>query len=238
VYLFEEGEPLLPASEGAPPGRQYLGEFRVTEAAAQGATLQPVLPLDQFESQRLAAQRAPWVMYEVMPRDSHEIFAAMSEEEIKSKIPPESVEEYLRHGKPAGPDDDQWHRAAFDETGKRLPPDQMEGAAKVLYQRRLHDYALEFDELAQRRAVMLADREGVKRDLERLKEALASAQKLREFRTDEIEKLTTDLANVTRDRQAIEAHFREVQQQVAEAEMRLAETLERNRQLAQELAAR
>jgi hypothetical protein len=238
VFLFEEGEPVLPAPDGTPRGPQYLGEFRVIETAPQGASLQSVLPLDDFERQRLTISKGPWAVYEVMPADRHDIFANLTEDELKQKIPPRSVTEYLRHGKEANADDDESRKVGIDESGKQLPPGQLANAAKVLYQRRLRDYALEFDALAERRAVLLADLEGVKRDIQRLVAALASAKELQAFREDEIARLKVDLQGVTKERLAIESQLAKVRQQVAKAEALLAQALERNRQLVQELAAR
>jgi hypothetical protein len=238
VFLFEDGEPALPAPDGTPRGPQYLGEFRVSKVDPQVAKLLPVLPLDDFERGRLTASKGPWAMHEVMPVDRYSIFAKLTEEELKAKIPPQSVNEYLRHGKDANADDDEWHKVGFDESGKRLPPDQLANAANVLYQRRLRDYALEFDELSERRSVLLADLEGVKRDNQRLVAAQASAKELQAFREDEIARLNTDLQGVTKELEAIDAHLAKVQLQVARAEALLAQALERNRQMAQELAAR
>ena len=185
VVLFEEGEPQLPGQDGAPRGKQYLGEFRVTAADAQTATLEPVLPLDEFEKRRIAASQPPWIMYDTMPADRHQIFAGMSEDDLKQKLPPQSANEYIRHGKDAGPDDEEVRQAGFDETGKRLPPDQLAQAAKKLYQRRLRDYAVEFDELAQRKLELLVDIDGIRKDNERLATALEGAKKLQAFREDE-----------------------------------------------------
>jgi hypothetical protein len=238
VFLFEEGEPELPAAGAAPRGPQYLGEFRVTEAAAQGATLQPVLPLDDFERRRLASSRGPWVMYEVMPTDRYEIFAGLSEEDLKKQLPPRSVNEYVRHGKEASADDDDLRKAGFDETDKRLPPDQIANATKTRYHRRLRDYALEFDQLAKQRAVLATDLEGVNLDIERLKASLVVAEQLKTFRQDEIRKLTAVLTGVAKERATIAAHLKQVQQQLARAEALLAETLRRNSDLARQLAAR
>jgi hypothetical protein len=238
VFLFEEGEPQQPADDGTPRGPQYLGEFRVIEAAGQQATLQPALPLDEFELRRLASSRGPWSMYEVMPQDRHRIFAEMSDDELKQKLPRQSVDEYLRHGKEAGPDDDEWHRVGVDESGNRLPPDQIGDAARQLYQRRLRDYAVEFDELASRRAVLEADREGVKRDNQRLQAALADGKALQASRENEIQRLNIDLTGVTKERDTIQTHLSQVQQQLARAQQLLTETLRRNSEMARELAAR
>ncbi|HEY3393954.1 MAG TPA: hypothetical protein VGK58_14675, partial [Lacipirellulaceae bacterium] len=237
VALFEVGEPALPEG-GQPRGAQYLGQFRVTAASGQTTTLQPVLPLDDFERQRLAASRGPWIMYDTMPADRYKTFAEMSEEELRQKMPPQSVEEYIRHGKEARTDDDPLRVVGFDETGKQLPPDQLSTAAKKLYQRRLRDYSVEFDELARRRLVLSVDIAAGKNDLERLQAALTSAQQLQAFREDEIKKLQVDLAGATKDQQAIEQHLAKLKQQLDRGNQLLAETLERNRELVRQLAAR
>jgi hypothetical protein len=237
VALFDVGESALPA-EGQPRGAQYLGQFRVTAATGQTATLQPVLPLDNFEQQRLTASRGPWIMYDTMPADRYKIFAGMTEEELRQKMPPQTVEEYIRHGKEATDDDDPLRVAGFDETDKRLPPDAVATAAKKLYQRRLRDYSIEFDELARRRLVLSVDIEAGKKDLERLQAALTSAQQLQAFREDEIKKLQVDLAGATKDQQAIEQHLAKLKQQLERGNQLLAETLERNRQLERQLSAR
>ena len=152
VYVFEEGAARVARRRRhAARCAQYLGEFRVIEAAGQQARLLPVLPFDQFEQRRLAASRGPWAIYEMMPPDRHAIFAGMSEEDLKKSLPRQSVEEYLRHGKDAVPDDPPERVVGFDADGKRLPPDQVDQAAKKVYQRRLRDYATEFDVLSRRR---------------------------------------------------------------------------------------
>jgi hypothetical protein len=237
VVVFEEGQPQSPAP-GAQRGAQYLGQFRVVQAEGQAATLEPILPLDNFERQRLSSSRGPWVMYDTMPADRHAIFARMSEEELRQKLPPQSVEEYLRHGKEASPDDPPARVVGFDENEKRLPPDQVDQAARKVYQRRQRDYALEFDELSRRRLELQVDIDAAKQDLERLTAANKSAQKLQAYRQDEIQKLNNDLAGITNERQAIERHLAQLQQRIANGRALLNETLRRNSQMARQLAAR
>jgi hypothetical protein len=236
VFVFEEGPAKPPAADGRPQGAQYLGEFRVAQAAGQEAALAPVLPMSEYERARLAASRGPWVIYETMPVDRHEVFAQMSEEELKQKLPPQSVEEYLRHGQEARPDDAEERQFGLDENGNRLPPGELNKAVKKLYQRRLRDYATEFDELGRRRVVMQADIEAVKKDIERLLAAIESAKKLQAFRQDEIRRLNIDLAGITKERQTIARHLAQVEQQLARVRELLAATLKRNGELAAQLA--
>ena len=261
VYVFEdELRPVTPppaaegAEEGAAPapapppvaarpgGRplQYIGAFNVTAAAAQQATLVPTQPIDpnDYELKRLAASRAPWVIYETMPMDRNELFAGMTEDQLKQLLPKQSVAEYLRHGKEATADDDPARKVGLDEEGKLLPADQIAKATKVLYQRRLRDYASEFDELSRRLNAMRADSEAVRKDNEQLIAANEAGKKLEAFRTAEKQKLTTDLAGVTKEKNAIQKHLDQVKQLLAKARQLTADALARNRELADQLTAR
>ncbi len=238
VYLFEDGPPQPPAAGGAPRGPQYLGQFIVAQVGPQQAMLQPVLPLDEFERRRLASSRGPWIVYETMPMDRHEIFAGMSDKELKQKLPAQSVNEYLRDDKPATADDDPARVIGYDENGKRLPPGDLAKATKKVYQRRLRDYASEFDELARRRIIMLAQIDAVKKDIDRLTAAQDVAKKLQAFREDERQKLNGDLAGVTKEKEAIERHLAQIKQQLARARELTEQLLRKNSQMAAELAAR
>jgi hypothetical protein len=135
-----------------------------------------------------------------MPVDQQKLFAGLTEEQLRKWLPEKSVQEYVRNGTVAGPDDDQWHRMGVDDEGKPVGPDNMDKAAKILYQRRLRDYSVEFDELARERVVLLANIAGVTKDNERLKSALVSAKALESFRTEEKQKLGVDLAGITKER--------------------------------------
>jgi hypothetical protein len=235
MFLFEDGPPAHPDPTQGP---QYLGEFRVTKVEGQQVTLSTVNELDDVEKQRLAKSAGNWALYETMPIDQLEIFAGLNEVELRKLLPEESVEEYIRQGTPVGPDDDEWHTAGFDEEGNPVGPENMDKAAKKLYQRRLRDYAIDFAELNRRRVVLLADIESVTKDTERLQAALASAEKLGAFREEEKRKLEIDLAGVKKERAIIETHLATVQQQLATARKLLNQAIAENRRLADELARR
>jgi hypothetical protein len=217
VFLFEQGEPTKPDPTKGP---QYLGEFRVTEAAGQTAMLVSVQLLDDFEKQRIARSRGPWALYETMPVDRFDIFKGLSEEQLRKWLPEKSIQEYLRHGTTANRDDDEFRRAGD------------------LYQRRLRDYASEFDALARQRIVMLADMAAVTKDNERLKSSFASAKETEAFRQEELRKLGIDRAGVVKEREIMERHLAMVQQQLANAKQLLAQALAENRRLADRLAGR
>ena len=244
VFLFEDGPPQPLAADGTPRSPQFLGEFTVGKPApqqtAQQASLFPVHQMqpNDFETRRLAASRGPWIMYETMPSDRYELYADLKEDQLKQLIPKQSLNEYLRNNTPATADDDPWRKVGFDENGVPLPPDQIGKAAKVLYQRRLREYAAEFDELARRRVAMLADMDAVKKDIAQLTIAQEIADKLKAQRTEERAKLTADLAGIRKEREAIDKHLAQVQQLLAKARQLTAEAQQRNRQLVAELTAR
>jgi hypothetical protein len=236
VYVFEEGAAELPAEDGTPRGKQYLGEFRIEKGEGQAVKLIPVHQLDQFEQQRLAASRSPWVIYETMPADRHAIFAGMSDEELRKTLPKQSIEEYIRHGKEATADDDEARQVGYDADGKRLPPEQLGEAAKRLYQRRLRDYATEFDELNRRRVAIDVATADTEQSIARITETLATENAVKASKERQVQQLKTDLAGIQKERQTIDRHLALVQQQLSRAQQLLDAALKRNAALARQLA--
>lgn len=240
VFMFEDGPPQPAAPNGAPRSPQYIGEFTVAQVAGQQASLVPVQPWapTDFEFRRLAASRGPWIMYETMPMDNYDTFAGLKEDQLKQILPKSSVSEYLRNGQPATDADDAFRKVALDADGNPLPPDKKEGVAKVIYRRRLRDYATEFDELFRRRVTTAAEIEAVKKDIAQLTTAEETGKKLQAFRTEERQKLTADLAGVTKEVQTIQQHLAQVQQLLAKARQLTADLMAKNRALTAELTAR
>jgi len=235
VYVFEAGEvnPTDPAS-----GRQYLGEFRVVESVEGGATLEPVLLIDQRTGQRLVDSQGPWSLYETMPADQHELYAGLSEEQLRQLLPAESVDEYIRQGTPATPDDDEWHKIGLNENDERVGPENLDQAVKFLYDRPLRDYAYLFSELAQQRVVLQASQQAVTLDIAELAVALKSAKELSLFREKQKASLESDLTGMQGDRLAIETHRDLVLRQLAENKQKIDHLLARNAELADRLTKR
>jgi hypothetical protein len=235
LFLFEDGPPAHPDPVQGP---QYLGEFRVTEVVGQQVKAVTVNELDDVEKKRLANSPGNWAVYETMPVDQLEIFAGKSADELKKLLPEASIEEYVRQGTPAGPDDDEWHVIGYDEEGNLVGPNDIAKAVKKVYRRRVRDYATEFSELNRQRVLLLSSIEAVTQDNARLTAALASAEKLGAFREEEIRKLSIDLAGVKKERALIEQHLAAVEQQLAAKLKELGEKIAENRRLADDLARR
>ncbi len=77
LYVFAEKE----SKDGWKVPDYYLGEFSVDEATDTEVTISAMLPLDPDQVQRIQKGGATWALYEVMPVDSHEVFAAMDDKE-------------------------------------------------------------------------------------------------------------------------------------------------------------
>jgi hypothetical protein len=153
-------------------------------------------------------------------------------------LPAASVGEYIRHGEPATDDDDQYHRAGYDEQGQRLGPDDLDKAVKTLYDRQLRDYAYLFAELLRRRVVMTAEHSGLTEDIAKLKAANANGLKLTAHRETEKAGLTGDLAHMKRDQQTIESLLEKITAQLEYARAETAKKLRENLELAADLAQR
>ena len=232
VYLFEQGIP-----SGAPdaPSPQYLGDFRVIEQVAEREVrLEPLgqLELDTEAAQRLFDSEGPWTIYESMPGDRHELFASFNEEQLRSLLPAETVDEYLRHGGPVTADDSDYEKEGLDADGLPVAPDAADQAVSFRYRRLRRDYAYQFKELTKTRAELVAVVQATETDIEKLAEALEGAERLRSYRQEEISKLESDLASLRREQRAIEDHVSALQAQVDKAKRLLMETLQANAQLA------
>lgn len=77
LYVFAEHE----GKDGWKLPAQYLGEYAVVEATPEEVTIRSLLPLDPDQIQRIQQGGATWALYEVMPVDSHDVFAEMDPDE-------------------------------------------------------------------------------------------------------------------------------------------------------------
>lgn len=125
VYAFAEeiGE------SGHPRPEYYLGEFKVQQSQAGQVTLVPTLPLQSFQAEYIASgEAASWMLYELMPVDSHHAFAVEGSEpsaealfgrmdrealeDLFADVPTEGdlrtkvIESYVRDGTRASNDDE------------------------------------------------------------------------------------------------------------------------------------
>ena len=92
VYAFAENL----NEAGQPVPVYYLGEFVVKESQGGQVTLAPTLPLYADQQQRIDAGAANWTLYELLPQDSHQTFAAAGSEPSDEQIFGRMDEETIR----------------------------------------------------------------------------------------------------------------------------------------------
>lgn len=239
VYAFENGAPNPAAPD---QGAQYLGDFKVVDANETAVVLEPVQALNPFTGGRLVKSiqaKKSWSLYELMPIDKHELFAGLDEAAKKALLPAGTVNEYVRQGTPAQPDDDDYHKAAFDEAGNQIGSDDAKSdPSKVFewrYDRPLRDYGYLFPELMRERVVMQADIAAIKQQIADLETAHANAKKLQAHRTAEKDALGEDLKLMERDRDFIKNLLATINSQIANARTQVADLLKQNTAGAQTL---
>lgn len=206
-------------------GGLYLGQFKVT--GLEGETkiaLAPMRPLRPEEIKRLQDSRAKanaswtWVLYEVMPGDRNDLFAKLTDDELKALIPAETVEEYIKDGEAAGPND---------------PAERVKDGK---YDRALRDYEVLFREYDRKMSV-LGDRVAAAEDDNKaMAEAVADAQKHVEFEKQLIEQLKVELAQLQRERDAVVAHRQKLEEGLAGTRAKIAQLFDENKKMAAELA--
>jgi hypothetical protein len=128
LYAFKESPT---TTEGYRLPAEYVGEFQATAVSPTTVTLAPSLvPNDAAAAQRMAqrvaaaTQGGTWTLYEVMPLDSHQLFAGMDRAALESVFSRARmglsdaeysplIDEYANDGKPApadAPADRSWPR--------------------------------------------------------------------------------------------------------------------------------
>ena len=148
-------------------------------------------------------------------------------------LPAATVDEYLRDGAPATSDDPPERLVDVDADGAIVPPDDPEQRAVAKqYRRRLRDYAVLLDDLEEVRTELFAREQAIESDLDKLAAALQGAQQINEYREQELAMWRDDLANVKREKAALDRHVAALKSRVARAEQLLQATLAENARLA------
>ena len=108
----------------------YMGEYRVSSDPAanpKAITLTPTIPLRQDQIDQFDDANSRWVLYEVMPIDSHDAFTGLSPEQLTQLIPEgqiapaayqaliQSYARDLTQAEPNDPTERKWMTVRFTE---------------------------------------------------------------------------------------------------------------------------
>ena len=122
----------------------YLGEFKITndpQAEPTTITLTPTLPLTELQIEQLENPDVTWVLYEMLPVDSHEVFDGITKEQMEAILPPWSedgqpdevynalIDAFVRHNLRASdmdPPERKWMQVRFTQAANPLDVDVQE----------------------------------------------------------------------------------------------------------------
>jgi septal ring factor EnvC (AmiA/AmiB activator) len=157
-------------------------------------------------------------LYEVLPHDSHEIFALLGDEQKKAMLPADSLQDYLKDGKPAAQGDPK------------------ENVVKGNFVRPLVDYGvILLDERDHR--IILGDKiEAIKTDKKLVEAALVEARDQEEACKRDIAAAAADLKKMERERDAVAALDAKLQKSIEAMEAWIARLADTNRAMAGQIA--
>lgn len=215
LYAFEEGD------QGG-----YIAEFKVAGIADKKVSLQPTMSFQfPWQLKRINQSRVPWSLYEKMPGDRHDVFVGLNQAQLAAlmpgrppdirPVPPEVLQEYVRDGTPAEPND---------------PPERVVNGK---YERVLNDYEVYFH-WAHAQVASLNDQ------IAAATTDLALAEKLRDDAQQEVagrqktidETLKPELTEVQGELTTISEHLAALQQKLAQVEAEIQATQAENKRLA------
>ncbi len=120
VHVFEARS----IAEQQAPGR-YLGPYQATAGAEKTLELSPLFP----DLRPNPEPRGPLTIFEIAPRDSHEAYAELTDQQINlilARLPQEARDRYLRDGdeaKETDPPQDVWWQVKFKKAHSVPNPD-------------------------------------------------------------------------------------------------------------------
>lgn len=200
---------------------QYVGEFSASNVDDKKILLKPTAKLTARETDRLkklAKGKGSWVLYEMLPQDNHELFAGLTDEQLKAMLPAGTLPEFLKDGKPAAQDD---------------PKDRVRGGK---YVRQLRDFGVLLS-VEQKHRILLTDSiEAAKTDKLLLDKALADAQKQEESCKKDIAAAKKLLAKAGRQRDVVAGYRKLLEEKLAAMEKRVANLIASSRAMAGQIA--
>ena len=143
-YLFNKAD--------VEQGGKYLGEFTVVAVADKQVQLQPSKKLSEAEVAALRASQGPWILYDTLLTDDHEVF--QDYDGLEKLLKTASLPEYQQDGKPINPNN--------KESAKN--------------ERKLRDYGVLFQEYHHQYSLWVEAMAAVMRDQQFIKAALDGAQ--------------------------------------------------------------
>lgn len=214
VYAFEKAD--------IQDKGQYIGEFTVSNTGEKQVTLVPTSKLSPHALDKLKkTNNRPWVLYEILPRDNHEIFASLTDAEKKAllpTLPPESLQEYLKDGKPAEKND---------------PADRVVNGKFV---RPVIDYGVVFTSERDQRILLVDSIEAVAKDMQLVQAALVEARAQEEACKRNIDSTEEELKKMTQERDVVGTLHQKLEKSLDAVQKYITRLTETNQAMAGQIA--
>jgi len=199
---------------------RYLGQYVVSEVTDEKQiVLVPTGVLSPRQIENLAAAKRPWMLYELMPRDDHDVFAELSDEPLRTMLPADTVQEYLKDGKPAAPEDP----AQRVVEGKFVRP--------------LREYTILLNGEYEKRILLNDALEAAKRDKKLVRDALAAARNQEEACKRDIAAEKKQLAEQERQRDIVAAHRKKLEEKLEAIQAAVKALIAQNQAMVGQIAA-
>ena len=211
LFVFEDAE-----------RGKYLGEFVVTNTNNQQVELTPAMPEVQSDLNLISNSRGPWVFYEIMPADSHALFAQLKEPGQLKALLPES----------ANKDNPQEIREEYANDGIKADSDN----PGQKFVRSLRDYANVFRAAFRKRNRLLADKADLSTESTLVEAAAEGVQADVAAAKAEKADLEKDLQGFQADLDALTAYNGAVQKRIADIRAELSKMFRANIAISAELA--
>ncbi len=198
----------------------YLGEFQVMAVDDTKVSLAPNMRFSERLLKRVGNSPGDWTLYEFMPIDRHDILAGLDKAALDAlQMPADSVNEYLKDGQPAGPND------------------PAERVIDGKYERQLNDYARLFHELDRQIAVNIDLKAAAESDVASMAAAVADAKQQIAFHDAEIADLKKELERSQAERDLIIAEYKALVVSLSQLRAEMKSSFQENRKLATEWTA-
>jgi hypothetical protein len=246
-------------------GGRYLGQFTVANIGGQDERmlqLQPSMQMSQQErvglQQSASRSGASWALYEVMPVDTHEAFAELDDDQLKSLLP-QSFRDYVQDGQIMTAEDAKTEGLRgrvlkVDESGEivkgivevkndegidvevEVPIEQELDKGKGLFVRQLRDYEELFLRYHLRLAKCADETEAATRSSAYVTAAKQDADRQFQFRQKERDQLVEDKKRYLGEKDMALAHLQALQQTLDAVQKAILATIQANQSLVGEIA--
>ena len=168
--------------------------------------------------ERLGSAQKTWDFYEVLPRDNHDVFASLTDQELKALLPAASVSEYVKDGKSVSKDDSPQH------------------VVDGVYVRLLRDYHVLFTALNVQRALLVDRIDATDRDAKLVDEALALAKQQEEAVKKDVAEAKEEAAKAASHRDAVATYRKAVEKELEAVKASISKLIENNQAMAGQIA--